>query len=47
MGYLAAGESTDTLMQEYDITEEQIHAVLGYAADVLARERVYGFAAPE
>jgi uncharacterized protein (DUF433 family) len=47
MGYLAAGETQDTLMQEFDISPEQLLAVLGYAADLLAKERVYGFLVPD
>lgn len=38
MGYLAVGETSDLLMREFDLTEEQIRAVLGYAAEVLAKE---------
>lgn len=35
LGYLAAGESTDKIIQEYpDLKEEQIAACLDYARDL-------------
>jgi uncharacterized protein (DUF433 family) len=35
LGTLAAGESMETVMDEYHLTAEQIHSTLGYAADCL------------
>lgn len=40
LGHLAAGDSIETVMMEYDITREDVLAVLSYAAQVLAHEEV-------
>jgi uncharacterized protein (DUF433 family) len=41
VGQLAGGESMEAVMQAYALTEEQVRAALGYAADRLAAETVY------
>lgn len=41
IGQLAAGESYESICENYDLTLDQIRAVLGYAADRLAEEEVY------
>lgn len=41
VGQLAGGESFDAIMEAYRLTEEQIRAALGYAAERLAAEAVY------
>lgn len=41
VGQLAGGDSLEDIMREYALTEQQIRTALGYAADVLATERVY------
>lgn len=39
---LAAGWSRDQILDEYDhLTDNDIHACLAYAADVLKAERIY------
>ena len=38
---LAAGDSQEMVMQAYHLTDEQVRAALGYAADRLAAEAVY------
>jgi len=40
LGHLAAGDSIETLMAEYEITREDILAVLRYAAQVVSHEEV-------
>lgn len=45
LGHLAAGDSATAIMAEYDLTEEQIRAALGYATQVVASEGVYVVAA--
>lgn len=40
LGHLGAGESIETVMEEYGIAREDILAVLRYAAQVLANEEV-------
>ena len=40
LGHLAAGDSIETLIEEYSVTREDILAVLSYAAQVLAHEDV-------
>ncbi|HLC43167.1 MAG TPA: DUF433 domain-containing protein [Methylomirabilota bacterium] len=40
LGHLAAGDSIETLMAEYEITREDILAVLRYAAQVVSDEEV-------
>lgn len=37
---LGDGTTTEEIKREYDITEEQIRAVLHYAAEVVAREEL-------
>ncbi len=41
LGSLAAGETSESLRYNYDLTDEQLRTALGYAADVIASERVY------
>jgi uncharacterized protein (DUF433 family) len=41
LGHLASGDSEAAVMAEYDLTEAQIGAAFGYAAHVVASERVY------
>jgi len=41
VGQLAGGESVEAIMEAYRLTQEQIRAALGYAADRLAAEAVY------
>ncbi len=41
IGQLAGGESFETVMHAYALTEEQVRAALGYAAERLAAETVY------
>ena len=38
LGHLAAGMSTDEIVYEYDLTIEDIHAALGYAAKRIGEE---------
>jgi uncharacterized protein (DUF433 family) len=45
LGHLAAGDSEATIRSEYDLSAEQIRAALGYAAQLVAAERVYVVAA--
>lgn len=40
LGHLAAGDGIETLMAEYEITREDILAVLRYAAQVVSHEEV-------
>lgn len=40
MAKVASGMSFKEIIQEYDITEEDIHAVLNYAAKILSEEEV-------
>jgi len=44
LGSLAAGDTAEALQRSYDLTEENIRAALGYAASVIASEKVYVFA---
>lgn len=41
VGQMAGGESVEAIMEAYRLTQEQIRAALGYAADRLAAEAVY------
>ncbi len=41
LGSMAAGETSESLRYNYDLTDEQLRTALGYAADVIATERVY------
>ena len=41
LGHQASGDSEPAIMAEYDLTEAQIRAAFGYAAYVVASERVY------
>lgn len=45
LGHLAAGDTEAAVMAEYDLTADQIHAAFGYAAQLIATERVYVVAA--
>jgi len=40
MGHLAAGETVEVLMDEYDLTAEEIQAVLNFAADVVSEHEL-------
>ncbi|MGB9905278.1 MAG: DUF433 domain-containing protein [Desulfotomaculales bacterium] len=40
LGKLAGGATYEEVMQEYDLTREQIFAALRYAAAVLGEERI-------
>ena len=41
VGQLAGGESIEAVMRVYAVTEEQVRAALGYAAERVAAETVY------
>ena len=41
VGHLAAGDTIETVCEAYDLTSEQVHAALGYAAQGLAEDEVY------
>ena len=41
LGSLAAGDTAEILRENYDLTQDDIQAALGYAASVIAAERVY------
>ena len=41
IGHLAAGDTTQDVMANYDLSEEQVRAALGYAADLVESEAVY------
>jgi uncharacterized protein (DUF433 family) len=41
VGQLAGGESIEGVMDAYALTEEQVRAALGYAAERLGAETVY------
>ncbi|HUY75418.1 MAG TPA: DUF433 domain-containing protein [Ktedonobacterales bacterium] len=41
VGHLAAGDTIETVCAAYDLTPEQVHAALGYAAQRLAEDEVY------
>ncbi len=41
VGHLAAGDTIETVCEAYDLTPEQVHAALGYAAQRLAEDEVY------
>lgn len=44
VGHLAAGDSIETVMDEYRITDAQVRAALGYAAHLVTSEEVYASA---
>jgi uncharacterized protein (DUF433 family) len=44
LGSLAAGETNESLRYNYDLTDEQLRAALGYASNLIATEHVYVFA---
>lgn len=44
VGSLAGGMTFDQVRREYDVTDENIRAALGYAADLVERERHYPLA---
>ncbi len=44
LGQLAGGVTYDDLQREYGLTAEQVHAALGYAAQIVASETVYAVA---
>jgi uncharacterized protein (DUF433 family) len=46
VGQMAGGESVDSVKQSYTLTDDQIRAALGYAAERLAAETVYIVASP-
>jgi uncharacterized protein (DUF433 family) len=41
VGQLAGGESVESVMEAYALSEEQVRAALGYAAERLGEETVY------
>lgn len=41
VGQLAGGDSIEALMDAYALTEGQVRAALGYAAERLAAETIY------
>jgi uncharacterized protein (DUF433 family) len=41
VGHLAAGETVQTVCEEYDLTPAQVQAALGYAAERVAADDVY------
>jgi uncharacterized protein (DUF433 family) len=41
VGHLAGGETIDAVMDAYTLSDEQVRAALGYAAERLATETVY------
>lgn len=41
VGQLAGGETIDSVMQAYALTEDQVRAALGYAAKMLEAETVF------
>lgn len=41
VGQLAGGESVESIMETYALTEEQVRSALGYAAERLGAETVY------
>ena len=41
IGHLAAGDTAEDIQANYDLTQENIRAALGYAASVVDNERVY------
>ncbi len=41
VGELAGGASFEDIMQDYHLTDEQIRAALGYAAQMLSSTTVY------
>jgi uncharacterized protein (DUF433 family) len=45
LGHLAAGDSVETVMQEYALTAEQIRAAFGYASEIISAKQVYPVAA--
>jgi uncharacterized protein (DUF433 family) len=44
VGSLAGGMSITEVCEQYRLNREQVQAALGYAAEVLAEERVYALA---
>jgi uncharacterized protein (DUF433 family) len=40
LGKLAGGAKYEEVMEEYDLTQEQVFAVLRYAASVIGEERI-------
>lgn len=45
LGHLAAGDSVETVMEEYALTAEQLRATFGYASQIISSEQVYPVAA--
>lgn len=45
LGHLAAGDSIETVMQEYALTAEHLRAAFGYASQIIGAEQVYPVAA--
>jgi uncharacterized protein (DUF433 family) len=41
VGHLGAGDSIETVMDAYKLSEEQVRAALRYAAQIVASEAVY------
>jgi uncharacterized protein (DUF433 family) len=40
LGHLAAGDRAEEISAEYDLSQEQVRAAIGYAAQIVASERV-------
>jgi len=40
LGKIAGGMKTEDVMREYGVTQEQIRAVLGYAAEIIGSEEI-------
>lgn len=47
LGHLAAGDTAAAIEAEYDLSEEQVRAALGYAAQIVASERVFTIEVPK
>ena len=41
VGVLSGGSTIADLIDDYDITEEDVRAALGFATEVLSQERLY------
>ena len=41
VGHLAAGDTIETVTEEYRITDDQVRAALSYAAHLVTSEEVY------
>ena len=41
VGQIAAGDSVEAVMEAYKLSDEQVRAALGYAAQLVSAESVY------